>query len=372
MDNSRPQHKYIPGQDIGLYVHIPFCQARCRYCSFFSCAGMSTHWAAYVETLYREAAITANGLRNAVYTLYIGGGTPTLLPIELLETLLQRLRSFFSLRQGVEITVEANPGTVSAGYLSRLFESGVNRLSLGAQSFDAGELNMLGRIHDADQIGASVRQARAAGFDNLNLDLIYGLPGQEMSTWTDTVERALELEPQHLSLYALTLEEDTPLQQDVAGGLLPEPDPDLAADMYLAADHILTQAGYLNYEISNWSRPGFRSAHNLIYWHNHPYLGLGAGAHSSSVNHRWWNVADVFAYIQRVSDASGAWLPSPALEDEEIIDLPLQMGETMMLGLRLTEEGVADETFQRAIRTDIGRRLRSDYPSSGDRRAAEA
>jgi oxygen-independent coproporphyrinogen III oxidase len=343
---SKTQHTFPSEGDMGIYVHIPFCLARCRYCAFFSRAGMDAHFDSYVTALLNEAHGTATAIERSVNTLYIGGGTPTVLPVALLGNLLQQLLGTFHLLPGAEITVEANPGTVSQRCLNRLRAVGANRLSLGAQSFDDSELDMLGRIHGTEEINLSVRQARAAGFDNLSMDLIYGLPGQEMPTWTDSLYRAIELSPQHLSLYALTLEEDTPLQRDVALGLLPEPDPDLAADMYLAADHILTQAGYENYEISNWSLPGFRSRHNLIYWHNQAYLGVGAGAHSSTIDRRWWNVENILAYIQRISGYPGPWLPSPAAEGEETIDLPLQMGETMMMGLRLTADGVRDDDFQ--------------------------
>ena len=317
---------------------------------------MSDYWSAYVSAVLREAALTTQNVRRPACTLYVGGGTPSVLPAELLEALLGGLLRLFDFPDGAEVTVEANPGTTSEYTLGRLRRAGANRISLGVQSLDPPELEMLGRIHSVSQVRQSVHQAQAAGFDNLNLDLIYGLPGQELPTWTTTLEQAIGLGPEHLSLYALSLEDDTPLAQDVADGRLPAPDPDLAADMYLAADAILSRAGFENYEISNWSRPGRRSAHNQVYWRNQAYLGLGAGAHSSSVDHRWWNVADIPAYIERVSSA----VPTgenqdhrPAVEGEESINLPLQMGETMMLGLRLTADGVTFDDFRARFGVEV-------------------
>jgi oxygen-independent coproporphyrinogen-3 oxidase len=206
---------------------------------------------------------------------------------------------------------------------------------------------MLGRIHSAEQVDLTVGRARAAGFDNLNLDLIYGLPGQSPVVWRHTLERALALAPEHLSLYCLTVEEGTPLYEQVGAGRLPAPDPDLAADMYDLADELLAKAGYRQYEISNWSLPGYECAHNLIYWRNQPYLGVGAGAHSSSGGRRWWNVLPVQTYVDRMVQGMPTPWPSPAAEGGEIIDRPLEMGETLMLGLRLTREGVAEIDFRR-------------------------
>jgi oxygen-independent coproporphyrinogen-3 oxidase len=374
---------------IGLYLHIPFCRAKCDYCDFNTYAGLSHLYAPYVEALTQEARFLASKFLQPVSTVFLGGGTPTALPIELLGRILATCFDAFVIEEGAETTSEANPGTVSLDYLRALRKLGVNRLSLGAQTFDPRELAILGRIHDADQVGLTVQQARAAGFDNLSLDLIYGLPGQRLASWQRTLERALALAPEHISLYCLTLEEGTSLQEQVLRGYLPTPDPDRAADMYELADDRLEKAGYQQYEISNWSLPGYECAHNLVYWRNRPYLGLGAGAHSSSDGRRWWNVRPVPTYIDRMAvlspplghvasglrpapasqgglagpgravgevqahaggsgaaDISAQW-SSPAAEDGEVIDRALEMGETMMLGLRLTREGVTDTNFRR-------------------------
>jgi oxygen-independent coproporphyrinogen-3 oxidase len=336
----------MDGMPMGLYLHIPFCQAKCSYCDFNTYTGLGTLYKPYAEALMREGRWLASQFSHPVATLFLGGGTPTVLPVELLQAMLSACLDAFVVEGDAEITSEANPGTVSLEYLRALRNLGVNRLSLGAQSFEEQELAMLGRIHSADQVRLTVERARAAGFDNLSLDLIYGLPNQTLTSWQRTLERALALVPQHLSLYCLTLEEETPLHAQVSYGRLPAPDPDLAADMYEAADERLAQAGYQQYEISNWSLPGYECAHNLTYWRNRPYLGLGAGAHSSSGGQRWWNVRPVQVYIEHITSGSPTPWPSPGAEDGEVIDRSLEMGETMMLGLRLTQEGVAEANFR--------------------------
>jgi oxygen-independent coproporphyrinogen-3 oxidase len=346
--------------ELALYIHIPFCRARCTYCDFNSYTGLAHLFAPYADALAAEARWLARRFPHPVGTIYLGGGTPTVLPVNLLNQLLATCRDAFAIRQGAEISVEANPGTVSGASLSAMRRLGVNRLSLGAQSFNPQELATLGRTHSAEDVTLAIRQARDAGFDNLNLDLIFGLPTQNLTAWRATVERALALTPQHLSLYSLTVEEGTPLHDRIQRGDLPAPDPDLAADMMELAGELLNRAGFQQYEISNWSLPGFECAHNLVYWRNQPYLGLGAGAHSSSGDCRWWNVRSVQDYVKfitaallspgqpiwQTSEVSGPRIwNTPAVEGGEVLDRALQMGETMMLGLRLTREGVTDERF---------------------------
>ncbi len=284
---------------VSLYVHIPFCRSKCAYCDFNSYAGLEYLFEPYVQALAREIGLTGEGLSWQTKTIYLGGGPPTVLPLSLLEKVLSALCQAFQVAADVEITVEANPGTVDSNYLTGLLNLGVTRLSLGVQSFDDGLLRLLERIHTAAEAVESYNLARQAGFANINLDLIYGIPHQTLEHWRTTLREAIHLQPDHLSLYALTLEEHTPLAQRVARGEIPHPDDDLAADMYILAEEVLAEAGYIHYEISNWAGPisniqsqisNHKCQHNLTYWRNQPYLGFGAGAHSYFGGRRWHNV----------------------------------------------------------------------------------
>ena len=343
---------------LGLYVHIPFCQRKCPYCDFNTYAGLDDLFAPFTRALAAEILRAGEAANHPPATsLFLGGGTPTVLPIAHLAAILDACRQAFALAPDAEITCEANPGVADQERFAGLRALGVNRLSMGVQSFDPDELAFLGRIHSADQAEAAFHAARAAGFTNINLDLIYGLPRQSPADWLATLERALALGPEHLSLYALTIEEGTPFAHWAAAGRFSYPDDDLAADLYEAADERLRAAGYVQYEISNWARsatpppddvtpPDYASRHNLLYWRRHPYLGFGPGAHAMSdapppAGRRWWNVRRPETYIARVT--AGA---SPEAGHQEI-DARLGMAETMALGLRLTREGVAEDTFRR-------------------------
>src|SRR5579883_3066908 len=238
---------------VALYLHLPFCDHRCAYCDFNAYAGLERLIPDYCAALAREAMLWQAPLAGrAVQTVFLGGGTPSLTPLPLLDTLFATLRQTFAIAPDAEITLEANPGTVDEPYLRGLRALGVNRLSLGVQSFDDGELRLLDRIHDAATAEEAFRAARRAGFDNVNLDLMFGLQGQGIDGWRRNLERALALRPEHLSLYALTVEDGTKLAQQVQRGVAPAPDPDLQADMYELASAMLTDAGYQQYEISNW------------------------------------------------------------------------------------------------------------------------
>lgn len=339
-------------QPVAVYVHIPFCRARCTYCDFNTYAGLDDLIPAYVAAVCREIAAAGRRWgRLAVPTIYFGGGTPSLLPLHCLEALVHALRLTFYVSYDAEITLEANPGSVTFAYLRGLRELGVNRLSLGAQSAHADELRLLGRIHTWHDVVEAVAWAREAGFTNLNLDLIFGLPEQSLTRWHETLEAALALAPEHLSLYSLTVEEGTPLARRIAAGDLPAPGDDLAAEMYEEAEARLADAGLEHYEISNWARLGQRidepvgrrsslqCRHNLAYWHNEPWLGFGAGAHSWMEGRRWANVCHPREYIAALETGR-----SPVAEAEEI-GRRTEMGETMMLGLRLAE-GVSDVRFR--------------------------
>jgi len=350
---------------LALYVHIPFCQAKCPYCDFNSYAGLEGLIAPYVDALIAEMALWQELTRDATLTtVFFGGGTPSFLPLAETERILAALRRSFRLESGAEITVEANPGSADSARLAGLRRLGFDRLSLGVQSFQDDELCLLGRIHSATEAHEAYRAARRAGFENVNLDLIYGLSGQPLAAWQRTLAEAIDLRPEHLSLYALTLEEGTPLATDVANGRLPAPDPDLAADMYLWAGETLAAAGYQQYEISNWALTGRRCRHNLVYWHNQPYLGLGAGAHSCLDGFRFATVRDPRQYVSEVT-ATSASAPAGGLGRQvgrpstpgflaalrhletaiEVTDARA-MTETVILGLRLVE-GLSLTAFRR-------------------------
>lgn len=329
----------------GLYIHIPFCRSKCYYCDFNSFANFEALFADYAAALIQEMDQAGPA---KVETIYIGGGTPTVLPLVYLEQILAGTRTAFDVDAEAEISIEANPGTVDASLLAGLRRLGFNRLSLGMQSFDDGELRLLGRIHTAAEGIEAFHAIRRAGFDNVGLDLIYGLPDQSQASWRASLERALTLGPEHLSLYALSVEEGTPLAERIAQGKVPAPDPDLAAEMYELSQETLVAAGYIHYEISNWARRSvFRCRHNLIYWRNQFYLGIGAGAHSWAGGRRWANASPPAEYTARVLRGE-----SP-IAAEERIPPDLEISETMIMGLRLVDEGVGFERFRERFGMDV-------------------
>ena len=325
-----------------LYLHVPFCRARCRYCDFVSYPGQEHLHQAYVRALCQEVGLVggggALGAPVGPPTLYIGGGTPTVLPPAGLAALLEACSQALDLG-AAEVTVEANPGTVTLETLRALRSLGVNRLSLGVQSFSDQALRLLGRIHTAQEARQAYAWARRAGLPQLNLDMIFGLPGQTLGDWQRDLEGAIVLEPEHLSLYCLTLEEGTSLAQAVERGELPALDEDLAAEMVLWTEERLEAAGYQHYEISNWARPGCWSRHNIAYWRNEDYRGCGVAAHSHAGRRRWANTRSLEEYLHALQQGR-----LPVAEEEEL-DEATAMGETMMLGLRLSE-GVPHAVFR--------------------------
>ena len=356
-------------QDISLYVHIPFCETKCPYCDFNTYARLEGLMMPYASALAQEIALWGRLLGQPdVGTIFLGGGTPSYVPAGHVSSLLETVRSAFRVRDGPEITLEANPGDFDVEKLEQYLGSGVNRLSIGVQSLEDGLLRVLGRRHTAGQALDAFRLARKAGFDNVSLDLMFGLPYQDADDWKRTLEVAMSLQPDHLSLYCLTLENGTPLEAWVSDGQVPEPDPDLAADMYLLAEETLERAGFRHYEISNWARPGFESRHNLQYWRSLPYLGVGPGAHSYLERRRFFNIKSPREYIKRLSgtpkppSTAAADSPSslvqavPVVEGAELIDRATEMGETLMMGFRL-DEGVSLDGFY----TRFGESLSSAY-----------
>ena len=351
--------RFVP---LSIYIHIPFCTSRCAYCDFNTYAGLDGLIPAYAGAVGLELQQVGRSLQDAgedpgVHTVFFGGGTPSLLPAASMESILNALRTSFDVDEESEITLEANPGSLGRQDLLRLRRAGVNRLSIGAQSADPNELRLLERSHSFADVAAAVGLARRAGFHNLSLDLIYGLPRQPLPLWLDTLERAVALGPEHLSLYALSLEHGTPLRAWVERGLVELPDPDLAAEMYEAACARLEQQGFVQYEISNWARddgragdgdlPRFASRHNVQYWRNRPYLGIGAGAHGFVFGWRYSNVLSPAAYIDRIRAGGSTALPcSPAVAQRIPVAPAVEMDETMMLGFRLTREGIRPSYFR--------------------------
>ena len=334
---------------ISLYLHIPFCSLKCAYCDFNSYAGLDALVEPYCDALISEIRLwgeIASG--RPVPTVFFGGGTPSLLPLPQIGRIMASLHESFSLDVNTEVSLEANPGTIDLNYLRGLRSAGINRISFGVQSFHDGELRALDRIHSAEEAKQCYHWAREAGFQRINLDLIYGLPEQALDRWESTLEQALALEPDHLSLYALTVEEGTKLASDVEHGRASAPDGDTQAAMYEWSCERLAEAGYKQYEISNWCRPGQECRHNLVYWRNGEWLGLGAGAHSHWSGFRFADVYSPRQYIEKVRETISSTLdtvagPAEVLEAMQQItwieeqSLETAMADTAILALRLNE-----------------------------------
>jgi oxygen-independent coproporphyrinogen-3 oxidase len=368
----------MPMDNYGLYLHFPFCLRRCAYCDFFSTEGKRRMIPGYVRALVREIETVgaADGPLDAG-SVYFGGGTPSLIDPRQAARTLEAIRSAFRLLPEAEITLEANPGTLDRSRLAGFHDAGINRLSMGVQSFDDGELRLLGRIHSSADAQRAVEQARRAGWSNISLDLIYGLPGQTVAAWERTLDRALALSPEHFSLYGLTLERGTSLARAVRRGLIPAPEEDTAADMYERAEERLAAAGYRHYEISNWARdradgrgedfPQSASRHNLRYWLNLPYLGFGAGAHGCAAGRRYANIRSVEKFIQRMRTGRRRRFPlSAAAASSALRSRDDEMRETMWLGLRLTERGVDREAFRRRFGEDTCDHFKKEIESAGN------
>lgn len=338
---------------IGLYIHIPFCIKKCSYCDFVSFPMNPGAAGPYIKALLGEISLYARDLQESekkISSIFIGGGTPTCLPAADLAAVLKNVESAFCILPGCEITVEANPGTVNPLYLKELKAAGVNRLSLGIQSLNEQILKSLGRIHSAREAVEAVKWSREAGLQNINLDLICGIPGQSSEDWLDTIKRAVELAPEHIAVYGLQLEKNTPLERAVARGEVESCPEEMELFMYRTAVEFLISHGYDHYEISNFARPGMRCAHNLGYWLNLPYLGLGVGAHSFFKNRRFSNERSVEGYLEKVLREEYP------VEGAETISKEMEMSETMFLGLRLVE-GVNLKLFEERF----GRRAEDVY-----------
>lgn len=337
---------------LSLYLHIPFCKHRCAYCDFNTYTTVGDLQEQYVAALMSEIGQVAEladqaGQRVPLRTIYFGGGTPSLLPVRNLKSILDCASEAFGETEEIEISLEANPETVDLDYLQDLRASGVNRLSFGVQSAQAGELALLERTHDFQTVVNVVGMTRAAGFNNINLDLIYGLPGQSLSSWAASLEAVLALKPEHLSLYCLTIEPGTPMQRWLVNGRISAPDPDLAAEQYDFASRLLEEEGFGHYEISNWSLPGFECRHNLTYWRNQDYLGLGAGAHGQAAGFRYSVVKRPRDYIRRMASMEGQEFPlSAANAENHKVERQEAMSDTVITQLRLIDEGLDVQAFK--------------------------
>jgi len=342
----------------GLYIHVPFCTAICNYCNFnrgLFDGGLKTSYVAALLQEIRAGAFPARPLARAPDTLYFGGGTPSLLsPLEIEAVIRQCIRSL-GLVEGAEVTLEANPESVDRDALEAFRAAGVNRLSFGVQSFRDDELVRLGRLHSAERAKQAVAMACDAGYDNVSIDLMMGLPGQDSAQWVESVEQALAVSPDHLSLYILEVYAHLPLKQEIDRHRWEVHSDEEVAEMYETAMAMLEGAGYEQYEISNVSRPGKRSRHNLKYWADGSWLGFGPGAHSTWDGTRWRNVSSTADYIERIAAAGSAMIDRRTLSADE------RLGDALFTGLRLSE-GIDLAVLSDRYSTDVwgrfGARLR--------------
>lgn len=329
-----------------LYIHIPYCLHKCGYCDFNSVKVDSEEMEPYQDALFREMEHYAGTDTQTISTIFLGGGTPTTLPASFLEQILEKCHKLFKVSPNCEITIEANPATIRAGYLKKLRAAGYNRISIGVQSFHEHELKQLDRVHSVKEVYLTVDRAREAGFGNLSLDLMFALPGQTVADWEDNLGKAIALHPDHISTYNLTIESGTAFYKSQSRGKLIMPPDDFQLLLYKKTIKILKAAGYRHYEISNFCKPGNESRHNLNYWENGEYLGLGAGASSflNGVRFKNWDMPS--KYIQQTLKTGSA------VESSERPASPTVMGETLMLGLRLLR-GINIRQFENRFKTSF-------------------
>ncbi|MCK8815915.1 radical SAM family heme chaperone HemW [Natroniella sulfidigena] len=330
----------------GLYIHIPFCSSKCYYCDFNSVEFKESLLASFLQALEQEIKLIAAKYTPVIRSIFIGGGTPSMLSGQQLVTLLKQCQEEFDCQAGIEITVEANPETVTAQKLKLLKEAGVNRLSFGVQSFDDQLLQKLGRRHTSQEAIRAFKLARELGFSNLNFDLMFALPGQSLRDWEKTLIQACQLGPDHLATYNLKIEEGTIFAQQLQQGKIDYCEEELDLAMYQKTVQLLANEGYQQYEISNFARPGAESIHNQIYWKNEPYLALGPGAHFCDAQGRGYNLADIDQYCQQLAQGQLSWADYQRLSQAEKIE------ESMILGLRL-KEGILLDQFEKKYQTSI-------------------
>lgn len=328
-------------KDLGLYVHIPFCVRKCEYCDFLSWSAGEEEREQYVNALLSEIESYRDFVKGyRVSTIFVGGGTPSVLRPKQMERILQKIYEVFELEKRPEITIEVNPGTVDEEKLQCYKANGVNRLSMGLQSVKDEKLRLLGRIHTYQESAESYELARKVGFDNISIDLISSVPGQTLQEWKEELEIAAVQNPEHISVYQLIIEEGTPFYEKYAEHPELLPDEETSREIYLWTGRFLKEAGYEQYEISNYAKPGKESRHNLKYWERGDYLGLGLGAASMVRNIRMSNTKDMKTYLERCDK------PKTMREDVQFLEEPRQMEEFMFLGLRKTR-GVSKKEFRR-------------------------
>lgn len=332
---------------LSFYLHVPYCKSRCGYCDFNTYiqkelgAHAQSEW---LEAAQREISLAKKVLGDtaSVATIFVGGGTPTLLPSAELASVVQHIKENFRIDDSLEVTTEANPDSVSLQSLQELRESGFNRISFGVQSFREHVLQVLDRTHNPDNIANAISWAKTAGFENISIDLIYGTPGESLADVEFSLQKFVELDIPHISAYALIVEDGTQLARKVTSGAVQPPDDDLMADKYELIDELLTQNGFQWYELSNWSMPHFESQHNLHYWHNHNWWGVGPGAHSHINGVRWWNVKSPQEWVKRLS------LQQSPAHSREFLDTKQKLVEHIMLNLRLST-GIQKNLFDQSV-----------------------
>jgi oxygen-independent coproporphyrinogen-3 oxidase len=340
----------------GIYIHIPFCATRCHYCNFATGgyeAEVARRYVAAVREEINRSDVSTKPSMRVVDTIYFGGGTPTTLSVEQISSVIERCRQTFNLAPNAEITAEANPGSVSQADLEGLRETGVNRLSFGVQSFDDGELQMIGRTHSSEDARQAVRMARAAGFTNVSIDLIAGLPEQKMETWQRNLEEAFALAPDHLSVYLLELYQDAPLLHRIERGELRAIDEELTVAMYFALMDEAAHHSFDHYEISNWARPGFGSRHNLKYWTGAPYWAFGVSAAGYDGHARWSNTRNLHEYLEKIESGQSPVAEKIELDEED------RQSENLFLRLRL-KDGVDLGEHQRRFGVNVPERYHDE------------
>lgn len=335
----------------GIYIHIPFCKSRCIYCGFYSTTLLDLR-KKYINAVCREMELRKNYIREPFSTIYLGGGTPSLLDEAELTKLFLYINNVYDVDRNAEITMECNPDDITPKFTNMLSRLPINRVSMGAQTFAGSRLRLLHRRHNSDEVKHAVKLLREAGIKNISIDLMFGFPDESLSQWKEDISAALALNVEHISAYSLMYEENTPLWKMLDTGKVKEIDEELSLTMFKELVCQLTDAGYEHYEISNFARPGYRSRHNSSYWHQVPYIGLGAAAHSFDLNSRQWNVADLKLYIEEINNGI---IP---MEREEL-DNDTTFNDIITTALR-TSDGID----LNAMETRLGKRYRNTLISA--------